>query len=234
MFSNRIWVLLYVLLALVYLWADASGIQSLVYTTKPALVSILLVYFVVSVRRNFNPFSLTIITGLIFAIAGDTFLLLEGDLYFMLGLGSFLLTHIFYARAFLNAAPRSLAHFFSFRKIAFFCFFLLLLSLMLYLWPDLGALRWPVLVYGTAITMMGFTAFNLRGAVSRNIFLLLFTGALLFIFSDSMIAIDKFKSSQLNLPFPRLLIMVPYILAQYMIVAGSIGINNYDHSENKS
>ena len=202
MFSNRIFILLYWLIALIYLWADANAMQWLVYSMKPALVTTLLIYYISSVQPKFNSFSISIIAGLIFSIAGDTFLLFNEYGYFRLGLGCFLLTHVFYANAFFGAAPSSLTHSFASRKNSLVFFIVLLIMLMTYLWSDVGALRWPVLVYGTAIAVMGFSAFNLKGTVSENVFLLLSIGALLFFFSDTIIALDKFKASQLNLPFP--------------------------------
>jgi uncharacterized membrane protein YhhN len=47
-------------------------------------------------------------------------------------------------------------------------------------------------------------------------------GAILFILSDSVIALNKFKSDDLNIPMPRLIIMVTYILGQFLIVEGVI------------
>ena len=222
MVSKKGLILLYGIIALIYLWADANTIQWLVYLTKPALVSTLLVYFWWSVQGKMDEFCKSIILGLLFAIAGDTFLLFDGNGYFMLGLGSFLLTHVFYSKAFFSKVPlQPLSQLLALRKWPLVFFLVLWVTLMTYLWPDLGGLQWPVLIYGVAITVMGFSAYNLRDSVSGNVFGLLFIGALVFIFSDSMIALDKFKSSQLDLSYPRLFIMIPYILAQYMIVEGS-------------
>ncbi len=223
MSSKSTMVVLFWLVALIYLVADANTITTLTYITKPALLSILLIYFWWSVGNKRNQFCLWMLAGLIFSVAGDSFLMFEGDLFFMLGLGSFLLTHVFYILAFCNYANCSPNHYFSARKWPLFLFMVYMVSFMAYLWIDLGNLRWPVLVYGSAIALMGLSAYNLKGQIPQKVFLLLFIGAVLFIFSDSIIALEKFKSDQLNIPNTRLLIMIPYLLAQYLIVMGALG-----------
>jgi len=212
----------YCAIGLLYLVADNVGWPYLAITTKPMLLSTLLFYFLSANKRNHSVFSKSIIGGLIFSFIGDSLLLFEGELFFVFGLLSFLVTHLFYTRAFLNLADSKFRTLFTKRKIATGLFVLLLISLMAFLWSDLGDLRWPVLIYSSVISMMCLAAYHLKGAVSTKIFTLIFFGALLFMFSDSMIALDKFKTGQLNLPFPRLLIMIPYIVAQLMIVQGSI------------
>ena len=94
----------------------------------------------------------------------------------------------------------------------------------------MGTLRIPVLVYGIAIVLMCIAAFNMAEVVPARAFSMLYIGALLFIFSDSIIALDKFKGEQLIIPFPRLLIMVPYLMAQFLIVKGSILAHQARHN----
>ena len=237
---------MYFLLALVYLWADANGLRQWVVVTKPLLVTTLLVYFwrvgwrfrkissnapgkagsgrsIRSVQAS-RRFGWLIMAALLCSIAGDSFLLFSENGYFIHGLGSFLLTHVFYSWAFLTVSGKSIVGTIRGNKPALVVFLLILMGLMTYLWPDLGGMRWPVLIYGVAIVTMGWSVAQLRGIVHPNIFWLLLTGAVLFMFSDSMIALEKFKSHELALPYPRLLIMVPYILAQFLIVRGAVGL----------
>jgi uncharacterized membrane protein YhhN len=80
--------------------------------------------------------------------------------------------------------------------------------------PSLEALFYPVLIYGCVISIFGISALHhysvRRDAASR----ILLTGALLFIGSDSMIAINKFYSPYMIYPVA---IMLTYALAQYLI-----------------
>ena len=54
---------------------------------------------------------------------------------------------------------------------------------------------------------------------------MLFAGAFLFMISDTIIALNKFKSADLNIPFARIWIMSLYILGQFFIVMASAKIN---------
>lgn len=212
------------ILSLIYLWADSQILVPLTYFLKPALISLLLIYFIISIKPISTTFSRWMIAGLVFSIAGDTFLMFSGDQFFMFGLGSFLLTHVFYSAAFCNKASCRVTHFFKNRRWALIFFASLWIALMTFLWPDLGALRIPVLIYGLAIVIMGLTAYNLKDAVPRKAWLFLFSGALLFIASDSVIAFNKFKADELFIPSPHLIIMILYLFAQFFIVEGSIKV----------
>jgi len=74
-------------------------------------------------------------------------------------------------------------------------------------------------VYGVVVCLMGFAA-TIRN-VNKVSYLLVFTGACLFIASDSLIATNKFLfSADLFLAQPS--IMILYVVAQYLIVLGII------------
>ncbi len=50
-------------------------------------------------------------------------------------------------------------------------------------------------------------------------FWLVFTGAILFMVSDSILAVNKFHS---EIPHAGLLVIIPYIMAQFLIIKGLI------------
>ena len=86
--------------------------------------------------------------------------------------------------------------------------------LLVLLKPNLGELFYPVLVYGITISIFGLVA-TLNYVTKRTtpaLFLVL--GAVLFIASDSMIALHKFHEPKLFYPVA---IMITYVLAQYLI-----------------
>jgi uncharacterized membrane protein YhhN len=80
--------------------------------------------------------------------------------------------------------------------------------------PNLGDLFYPVLVYGITISVFGLVAtlnyVTKRTMLSRYLML----GAVLFIASDSMIALNKFHVAKTFYP---VMIMISYVLAQYLI-----------------
>ena len=80
--------------------------------------------------------------------------------------------------------------------------------------PNLGDLFYPVVVYGVTIAVFGLVA-TLNYVTKRTkSSLLLMLGAVLFLISDSMIALNKFHESKAFYPIA---IMSTYILAQYLI-----------------
>jgi len=85
------------------------------------------------------------------------------------------------------------------------------------LWPTLGALRWPVVIYMIAISMMCLgAAARDRGLSGYRTVLI---GTLLFVVSDAVLAAHHFAA---DIDLGRLTVMVSYAAAQYMIVQGYI------------
>jgi len=200
-------------LAAVYLqWNEVR------YASKPLIVLSLLFYFFQAAPKVRG------VTGwvnaaLIFSLAGDVFLLFEDrdPLFFMLGLGSFLLAHIFYIGAFLHL--RKILGVTSVRWPWIIGGILYVAILLLGLMPFLGELKIPVIVYALVLSGMLLSvshAFRLPYAKPGVICL---SGAVLFVISDSVLAINKFY---MGFAFAGLVIMLTYALAQFMLVRGLV------------
>ena len=78
---------------------------------------------------------------------------------------------------------------------------------------------------------MGIFALLRRGWTVDKSFIMVYSGALLFIMSDAMIAINKFMSPIIQ---AGLLIMATYIVAQFLIVKGILAHENSDTEESTS
>ena len=87
------------------------------------------------------------------------------------------------------------------------------------LFPGLGTMKLPVVVYTIIILLMLMAAFNRKNIVRQNSFLLVFFGAALFVISDSCIAVNLFYKL---FELARFVIMLTYITAQFLIVYGII------------
>lgn len=148
-----------------------------------------------------------VIAGLIFSLVGDIFLMLPDD-WFMQGLVSFLAAHICYIVAFLSESGRTLS---GLDLIPFLLYGALMLRL---LWPHLGKLKAPVIVYMLAILLMGWAAASRWLIVGQEGSRLAFIGAVLFIISDSVLALDRFKG---RFRSAQLLILSTYFTAQWLI-----------------
>lgn len=145
--------------------------------------------------------------GLVFSLFGDAFLALPGGKYFVPGLGSFLIAQLLYSYAF---SIRS-----EWKPILFLPFLIFGTSFFYFLAPKLGPLLIPVLVYVSAICLMGWRAAS-RNSNTKP-FVLGLLGAVIFIASDSIIAYSMFLNPEMDREIASLSIMITYYLAQALI-----------------
>jgi uncharacterized membrane protein YhhN len=177
------------------------------YLSKPLAICFIILIALQSKHPVPAFYRYAIILGLLFSLAGDIFLMLERD-RFIQGLISFFIAHLFYVAAFVYASGLNLP-FFSMLP------FLLYGNLMLrWLWPHLGKLRLPVVAYMMVILLMGWTATGRWIWTGQGGSFQAMTGALLFIASDSLLAVDKFKGRFESAQF---LILSTYFTAQWLI-----------------
>ena len=224
---------LFFLLATVNLTAEYYQQELIIYLTKPLLVSTLAVYFLLLTHGRRGTSEHFIVYGLFFSVLGDTLLMFVengagNDLLFALGLGSFLITHVFYVLAF-NTYQSIKNGYLQREKWWVLPFFTYLFVNTFILYPAVPTdLRIPVIIYSCAITLMALTAFNLKGFFPRQGFPWLLTAVLLFVFSDTIIGWNKFKTATVTIPQARLWIMIPYLASQYLLVTtwGKYGVKN--------
>ena len=176
------------------------------YVFKPLAVVLIILIALRGTHPTTPFYRQAVIAGLIFSLAGDIFLMLPDR--FVQGLVCFLCAHIFYIAAFVRESGGALS-FWTFVP------FLIYGGLMLrVLWPHLGKMKPAVLMYVAAILAMGWAAAGRRLLTGQEGSLLAFLGAILFIASDSVLALDKFRR-----PFrsAQLLILLTYFAGQWLI-----------------
>ena len=199
--------------------------------TKPLLMPLLLIYFLSSLEHKNSLLSKLMTGALVFSWIGDVLLMLQGKLdgMFIYGLAAFLFAHIFYIFSYRTARFEELqseSKSFITTRIVFLVFIGVVLIYMLH--PFLDNLLIPVVIYTVVIVTMSIFALLRRGWTLEKSFIMVYSGALLFIMSDAMIAIDKFMNPIVQ---ARLLIMATYIAAQFLIVKG---IKVHMHGETES
>ncbi len=147
--------------------------------------------------------------ALAFSTLGDIFLDLRG--MFVQGLGAFLIAHLIYVALFVRNWRRPV-RLGANQQISLAALLFFSLAQTMWLWPGLGQLAVPVACYIGAITLMVAAAIIGRFRQSWIVW-----GALLFLISDSLIGINKFKTP---VPLQEYLVWATYYLGQCGIALG--------------
>jgi len=189
---------------IIQIFSEYKKNYSLIYIFKP-LTTILITNLAIcsgapSVYKNL------IITGLIFSLFGNIFLMLRNQ-KFVLGLISFLIAHIFYAVAF-SFGVQTLHYNILVILLAIGAF------IYSFLHSSLKEMKVPVLFYLLAIVVMAWMAWERNLLLSNEKATYAVIGASFFMLSDTILAIDRFKFQH---KFFIFLIMVTYFLAQTLI-----------------
>jgi uncharacterized membrane protein YhhN len=163
------------------------------------------------VGRSRDRDNLILAMALAFSSLGDALLDLDPERLFIKGLLAFLAAHLVYILLFVRNRARPLRP--KLWRLALVAA-VLIYSLLLSLWlaPSLGAMAAPVMIYVCVITVMAVSAILARFSKPW-----VYTGVILFLISDSILAVDKFKSP---VPLRGYLIWTTYYLAQCGIAIG--------------
>ena len=173
---------------------------------KPLIIlSLITLYYNTASERN-NWYLL----ALIFSFFGDVFLLDKNE-YFLLGIGSFLITQIIFIKIITGHLKQSNI---SQRIGSILPFALYFTILMIVLKENLNEFLMPIIIYGITISIFGIVSLLNFIIYRTKKSLVLLIGATLFIASDSLIALNKFHEPRIIYPVA---IMLTYILAQYFI-----------------
>lgn len=204
--ASRVFLWIFIIVSLADIFAILFN--SLFWQTlfKPLIIPSLIAFYL-SVSGRKNRFFLL---ALFFSFMGDVLLLDKSNL-FLYGIAAFLMTQLLYIFIFSKGLKKSD---WSLKVKAFAPFMIFYIVLIWFLYPGLGSFLVPVLVYGFAISVFGVVSLLnfLTGKKPLTNYLL--SGAILFIISDSMIALNKFHAER---SYYGVLIMITYISAQYLI-----------------
>lgn len=214
--SNH-WLTAFIVALAVDLAAIILEERTLQMICKPVIVLSLALHFYMRTAGRGSHLRKYVLLALGFSWLGDILLMFSGsdEMYFIAGLTSFLIAHIFYI-IFFHLVKKQ-------EKIRSRIWPLVIVSvyyagLMFILSPYLGDLIIPVRVYGIVISIMFMLAMHMIFLQNRVAGKLLLAGALLFVISDSILAADKFYS---HFPMAGFLVMATYGAAQFMLVYGA-------------
>jgi uncharacterized membrane protein YhhN len=192
--------------------------QGLNVFVKPLIVLSLAAFYLQNAETKNRLF----ILALFFCWLGDVFLLFDhlNEIYFIGGLGSFLIAHILLIFLY-GKIKQPQGKTFSGPQKARVSFPIILAGtgLISILYPTLGALKIPVIVYALALMIMVLQSIYRYGFTSVESFWWVCMGALFFMLSDSLLAMNKFYQP---IPYAGILVMATYMAAVCFITLGVI------------
>lgn len=190
---------------------DLNGAQTGLYIFKPISTVLIILIAVQTSRPPMARYRQAIVAGLIFSLGGDVLLILPGDV-FLFGLISFLIAHLLYISAFVAVGG-------FYRSFWGGLPFLIVgIVMAIVLWPDLGDMRAPALIYMVIILIMAWQALGQWRQTGETRALLAFVGAILFVFSDLALAVNRFANP---IEMAALVVLGTYYPAQWLIALSS-------------
>jgi len=218
--SSLLLHLLFAVIVIVELLGRLLDNIQMEYFMKPLIMIWIAVYFLLSARKS--TFTIPVLLAFFFSWVGDNFLMLSGknELFFYAGVGGFFCAQLSYIFTYVKYSETGGRGYLQKNPWITIFFLTYVAAILLLLFPGLEGMMKPVItIYAFSLAGMSMMALNRSGRVGVLSFKLVFFGSLLFLISDTMIAINKFHSA---IPLAGFLIMITYISAQYLIMRGLI------------
>ena len=218
----------FILLSAVYLICSLLYLEEATFFLKP----LLLLPLMIAAFKSTGFFNKTwLFLALTFSWVGDILLLFvfKDGLFFIIGLVSFLMAHLLYVFLFLKELKKAGGKF-DLQQPGLTFIILFLVGFYALLNPHLGDLQIPVIIYALVICLMLYVTYLLYPYWTKPSSFFLITGAISFVLSDFLLAINKFYA-----PFPNagFLIMVTYLFAQGGLVWSCLGKKESSNRINK-
>jgi uncharacterized membrane protein YhhN len=206
----------------IVLVANLAGVllqnEPLQHISKPFIIPLLAGYFLSQTTRWITDLKKWVVAALFFSWAGDVLLLFQEHkpVYFLAGLSAFLMAHIFYIFFFHSIRVKESIKSRAWLLLVVVIYYAVLMNILS---PHLGSMKLPVRIYGIFISFMFMLAMHMLFIRNKIAARWMMMGALLFVISDSVLAINKFYQS---FEAAGIIIMLTYGLAQFFIIEGAI------------
>jgi uncharacterized membrane protein YhhN len=219
---------LYLLIAFLEVYAVSAGNTLLESIAKPLLMPALILFYWSGAARPIVRRDLLVMGAFFFSWIGDVALMFHEEKFFLIGLIGFLIAHLLYIVSFTMVVDKAADPVLRHKIWLVVPLATYLAALLAVVFPVVDShMKVPVAIYSSVIGTMAIFALNRYKRVNDNSFALVFGGALLFMFSDSLIAVNKFLCHG-TLSMGGVLIMSLYIVGQYLIAKGMLRNDNPD------
>lgn len=222
--KGKLLTVLLIIFSTIEIFGEESYSPNLVHIFKPLLTTTLLLMLWAE-QRGFTTFKILTSLALVFSFLGDGFLMYKLDHLFIPGLLCFLVAQLFYIFSF-NVNLKRIGQNFRFAlskkwvigSFLYYLFFMFLIIESIYSKLKFDLIL-PVMIYGAVLVFMISAAESRRNAINKKAYYFGIAGALFFILSDSLLAINKFVT---EINYSGFYIMSTYIVAQYCLVRSAI------------
>ena len=215
--TKSAWIFFFVVALLANLSSIYFSNDTLRFISKPLLMPVLAIYFLMGTRDGGSPLKAWIILALFFSWVGDILLMFEerNATFFQLGLAAFFLAQVFYIIFFHNIRMKEYIRGNALLLLVVIVYYFILISIIS---PSLGNMKLPVRIYGVVLSFMVMLAMHTMFSRYKRAAWWMIVGAILFVISDSVLAVNKFYA-----PFNQagMVIMLTYGLAQLFITQGA-------------
>ena len=192
--------------AIVFAQFDFQGVFRVLKPLTTIAVLFIPLLYGVSINRKYYR---RLVAALILCLVGDV-LLLNSE-WFVFGLGAFFIAHIFYIFAFISYRGLFL------KPLPLIILLVIGTSVYAMLFDGLGELKIPVALYVVCLVVMCWQAIGLYDRYQNRRFRFVMVGSFLFLISDAILALNKFK-----FPFDTAEI---FVLVTYWMAIGALAIS---------
>jgi uncharacterized membrane protein YhhN len=205
--KTKITFFVFVLASILDIVGIIFSVPMLVYIFKPLIIFSLLFLYVFSLPKRLKWY----VMALELCFFGDVLLLFTGELFFIAGLVSFLLAHILFIKIVISRIKKV-----NLSKVILSAIpFLVVFGFLIFtLKNSLHEMLLPVIIYGLTISTFGTVSLIDFLNKKSKMAMLMLLGAIFFMISDSLLAINKFYNPAHIL---EIIVMATYVTAQYLI-----------------
>jgi len=185
--------------------------QFRIFTKLMVVFSILVFFLMQKVDKKTR---IIVTSALVFSIIGDAQLIYSdnSNTLFVGGLSAFLVAHFMYIIQFSRTRNKDAGYLAPLLVLLIYA-----ISIFWYLSDSLHNMAIPVAVYIVVFLSMILFAYLREDSMMDSSYICILAGALMFMLSDSILAITRFKG---DIPHSRILVMGIYGMAQLLMILG--------------
>lgn len=190
--------------------AEIFEAEVLVYILKPLTIGLIILVAILSGDPPARSYKFAIVLGLLFSMAGDVLLMIPED-WFLWGLIAFAATQLAYTSAFISGN----GFYRNYRSAVPFLLYGVFMAAFLWTGLEQDGMLVPALAYLVIILVMAWQGYGNWRQTLETRSLLAFAGVLLFVASDSFLAVNRFAFDLGTLS--PILVLGTYYPAQWLI-----------------